>query len=255
MEILNKSARWRTTGWWIGAAALPGVIRVLVIASSSGWHWGVLPPYAWARVNANALVFESIAIVAAAPLLGVAAMRRRREAGAARIALACVLTAAAFVLGAVVSSLALHPPADPTTLLPPYSTLLLAALALSSLGAAAAALLDNPLDAAASGVLLSLALGAGLFVAGPLLEWAPASLVDAALLASPVVAAASAADMDLFRGEPLYRFSPIAHSQFEYPSWAMACAVYAAIAVLGFTYVVLMSKRERRTLSAERITV
>jgi hypothetical protein len=81
------------------------------------------------------------------------------------------------------------------------------------------------------------------------------ALVNAALLASPVVAAASAADIDLLRGDPLYRFSPIAHSQFDYPAWPAACATYAAIAVVCFAFLVMTSSNRGRTLSAERITV
>jgi hypothetical protein len=252
--ILNKSARWRETEWWIGAAGLPGLIRVLLIASSSSGRWGALPPYMWARVNADALVLESIAIVIAAPLVGVMAVHRGLIGGG-RIARACGTIAVAFVLGAVVSCVALQPAAHLTALLPPYSTLLLAALAMCSIGAAAAAWLDHPLDAAAFGLAVSLALGLGLFAAGPLLDGAPLALVNAALLASPVVAVASAADIDLLRGDPLYRFSPIAHSQFDYPAWPAACATYAAIAVVCFAFLVMTSSNRGRTLSAERITV
>jgi hypothetical protein len=253
--ILNKSARWRESAWWIGAATLPGLLRVLLIASSSSGRWGALPPYIWARVSAEALVLESIAIAIGAPLMGVAAVHRGKAMGGAWIARACALPVVAFVLGGVVASMVLQPGAELSALVPPYSTLLMATLAMSSLGAAAAAWLEHPLDAAAYALVLSLALGLGLFAAGPLLEGAPAALVNTALLASPVVAVASAADIDLLRGEPLYRFSPIAHSQFEYPAWPTACGIYAAIAVVCVAFVVVTSSNRGRRLSAERITV
>lgn len=255
MRILNKFARWREGDWWIGAAALPALIRAASMLSTGHFPWATMPPYVWARLNADALVFESLAVVILAPLVGVAAMQRRKAPGGASIAKTCGLTAGAFVVGAALATVAVQPAAHPAALVPPYATLLFAALAMSSLGAAAAAWLEHPLDAAASSLVLCLALGVGLFAAGPLLDGAPLAFVNAALLASPVVAAVSAADIDLLRGEPLYRFSPIAHSQFEYPAWPTACAIYAAIALICLAFVVVTSSHRGRAVSAERITV
>jgi hypothetical protein len=215
----------------------------------------VVPPYLWARLNADALILESLTLVIAAPLVGVVTLHRGTMHGGAWIARRCGLTAGTFVLGAATATLALHPTAHIVGLLPPYMTLFLASVAMSSLGAAAAAWLDHPLDAAACAVVLCLAAGIGLFAAGPLLEGAPLAVVNAALLASPVVAGVSSADIDLLRGEPLYRFSPIGHSQFEYPAWPTACAIYAAIAVLCLAFVVVTSSHRGRAVSTERIAV
>jgi len=152
-------------------------------------------------------------------------------------------------------SLLFQPSVHVASLVPPYVTLAVAALAMSTVGAAAGEWLEHPLDAAACALMVCLVAGMGPLAAGPLLDGASTAVVNAALSASPVVAVASAADIDLFRGEPLYRFSPIAHSQFDYPAWPTACLWYVAVAVACFACVVFISNRGCRTLSAERITV
>jgi hypothetical protein len=255
--VLTKSARWRDRGFWLGAAAAgPLLVRALVV-SSYAHGWSALPAYLKARMNADALLLESFAIVIAAPLVGVAAANQRAQlqAGAAWLGGRCALLAAAFATSAAAVSLVFQPSVDIGAIIPPYLTMAVAALAMASVGAAAGEWLEHPLDAAACACVLCLAAGLGVLVAGPLVDGASAPAVSAGLFASPVVAVASAADIDLFRGEPLYRFSPIAHGQFEYPAWPTACVCYAAVAVACFACVVFMSSRERRTLSGERITV
>jgi len=256
--VLTKSARRRDRAFWIGgAAATPVLIRAFVMSSYVHGNWSAVPSYLRARMNADALLFESLAIVIAAPLAGVAAASRRGQlgVGAAWIARRCTVLATTFATSAAVVGLLFQPSVHVTCLAPPYVTMAVAALAMSSVGAAAGEWLDHPLDAAACALMVCLVASLGLVVAGPLVDGISVAVVNAGLLASPVVAVASAADIDVFRGEPLYRFSPIAHSQFEYPAWPMACVCYAAIALVCFACVVFMSNRGCRTLSDERITV
>ena len=203
-----------------------------------------LPAYVRARVNVDVLLFESIAIVIAAPLAGVAVATRRCAVLA--VTFACVAAAAAWLF---------EPAAGIAALAPTHLTLMVAAFAMASIGAVARSCFNHPLDAAACALLVCLTTGVGLLVAGPLVESAPKAFIDGGLLASPVVAITSAADIDLLRGEPLYRYSPIAHSQFAYPAWPMACAAYAVVTALCLAFVVMMSHRGGRTVSAERISV
>jgi len=240
-----------------GAIAAPLIVRALVVSSYAHGNWSALPSYLKARTNADALLLESLLIVIAAPLAGVAASNRRGQlkAGVTWLTGRCALLAAAFAMSAAIVSLVFQPSVDAAAVVPPYLTMSVAALAMASFGAAAREWLEHPLDAAAWALIVCLVAGLGVLVAGPLVDGASAQAVNSGLFASPVVAVASAADIDLFRGEPLYRFSPIAHSQFEYPAWQTACLWYAAVGALCIACIGFMANRDRRTLSAERITV
>jgi len=256
--VLTASARWRDRGLWtVGAAAAPLLVRALVVSSYGHGNWSALPSYLKARMNADALLLESFVIVIAAPLAGVVAANRRAQlqAGAAWLAGRCVLFAVALATTAAAVSFVFQPSVHVAALVPPYLTMAIAALAMASVGAATGEWFEHPLDAAACALIACLVAGLGVLVAGPLVDRASAPAVNVGLFASPVVAVASAADIDLFRGEPLYRFSPIAHSQFDYPAWPAACVWYIAVAVVCFACVGFMSNRECRTLSAERISV
>ena len=57
--------------------------------------------------------------------------------------------------------------------------------------------------------------------------------MNAALLANPIVAVASAANIDLLRFEFLYQVSPIVHRTFDYPTWYLAVACFSAAALLA----------------------
>ena len=73
----------------------------------------------------------------------------------------------------------------------------------------------------------------GIFAAGPLAANLPTPVVNAALMASPIVSAASAADVDLLRTDLLYRISPLAHGRFDYPSWFAPLAVYGTLLLIS----------------------
>jgi hypothetical protein len=242
--------------WWSGAAAAPILIHaVLVLASVQGG--GLLPHYVRTQVNVEALLAESMAVVIAGPILGVfAATRAARLASSPKnIAQRLAVGAAIFALAAAAASLVVARSGDAGALVASHVTLAIAALTVSSMGAAAGLYFDHPLDATACALAVSLTAGCGVLVTGPLVDAAPLAIVNSALLASPIVATASAADIDVLRGDLLYRFSPIAHSQFAYPAWQLACGTYAVVAAACFAFIVALSNRGRRMISAERISV
>ena len=244
--------------WWCGAAVAPIAIHaaLLMMASERG-SASTISRYARMQVNTDALLLEAIVSVLAGPLLGVVSSRRRStsDGGAGSIVRRCGVLGATFAGSAAIAHLCVDPTTRVVALIPPHVTLGIATLAASALGAAAASIADHPLDAAACALLVSGTIGGGVLVAGPLVADAPAALVDAALLASPIVATASAADIDVLRGDLLYRFSPIAHRQFVYPAWPTACLIYLAVAAVSFTFVALRVNRRGRAFPAERITV
>ena len=242
--------------WWSGAAAAPIFIRVLTVASQHPARWTALPRYIRGQAAVESLLLEALAIIVAGPLAGVAVATSAADGrGGAWIVRRCVLLAGLFAIASAAGSWLLDPVASVATLIPSHITLWAAACASVAIGAASTRMFDHPLDAAATALLLALAAGVGLFVGGPVMAEAPAAVVNAALVASPVVAIASAANVDVLRGELLYRFSPIAHGEFQYPAWVTACTLYAVLAVICFAVVVIASHRTRRMISAERIAV
>ncbi|HUK37131.1 MAG TPA: hypothetical protein VLV86_24615 [Vicinamibacterales bacterium] len=251
------AARRRLSVWWCGATVAPIVIHaaLLWLASQHGTA-GTISRYVRVQVNTDALLLEAFVSVIAGPLMGVVSTARRSmsDGGASSIA-GCGLFAAIFAASAAIAHLVVDPATPVAALVAPHVTLSIATLAATALGAAAAASMDHPLDAAGCALLLSLLAGVGVLVSGPLVADAPAGLVNAALAASPIVATASAANIDVLRGDLLYRFSPIAHRAFDYPSWTTACLIYAALAAIAFMLVVMRVNPRGRTLPAERITV
>jgi hypothetical protein len=171
-------------------------------------------------------IVEASVLVVAAPLCGVAlAVRRFRGAIPA-----AVLFGLALLVSAIWTMLASGPSSEsiPTTLVS-HATLAVAGLALAALGGWFGAACRDPLDAAAWSGAAALAV----FAAGPLAGDLPTSVVNAALLASPIVSTASAANVDLLRTDLLYRISPLAHGRFEYPLWYSALAVYGAVLLIS----------------------
>lgn len=161
-----------------------------------------------------------------APLAGVATWPAKRAAFALGAAGAVIVVSGIATFGAG--------NADVRSLAAAQLTITVGALALVAIGAAFAAILRDVLDAAACAVALGMIVTFGVLAGGPPVGNLPTPIVNAALLASPMVAAASAANVDILRGDTLYRLSPIAHRRFEYPSWYGAVALFGGIAVAGF---------------------
>jgi hypothetical protein len=222
------------TALWAAAATLPAVAYAIVAMTTvSRWSWAM---------SVDALLLSTACMLVAAPLTAVAVMRQCRRqgtvpgaaallawrAGAVRIAAAIgifVLVSALLAVLAAGIDAALLP-----TIAVVHVTLAAATVACAAVGVLAAAWLRDPLDAAAVSVTLTLAAGVGILIAGPGVGQWPRAIVDLALAASPVVACASAANIDLLRTGVLYHVSPIAHIQFTYPEWYSAAALYTLMA-------------------------
>jgi hypothetical protein len=173
-----------------------------------------------------ALLWEVTAVVVIAPLAGVAlAARDFRGLRRAVIALA--------LLGGVSLAAALIAGVPWQTAIATHLTLGTAGLALAVFGAWCGATFRDPLDAAACSVAVVLVATCGLFALGTLSADLPTSVVNAALLANPIVAVASAANIDLLRFEFLYQISPIAHGRFDYPAWYLAAACFSLVSLMA----------------------
>lgn len=225
---------------WIGAAivdrpsplALVGAPRVLAIVAS------------------DAVLIEALLLVVVAPIAGVAIASR---AGNARAAMASLGTVVAF---AIASSLAIGAAAwqlgalDAAVLLRSHATLAASALALGALGVFCASMFRDVLDAAAVALIVAVVAALGLLVAGPAVANVPEPAIDTGLVASPVVAIAASAGIDIIRGEVLYRLSPIAHRRFEYPAWHLASLWYLFAAGVFASGTFVSCARRRRLRSA-----
>lgn len=195
----------------------------------------------WSRPLAQGVVGEAIlysawALVLIAPLMGVAVGAGRREAdrGVRQPASRALGALAVFVATSAMLFIAawgISPPAIlfVSTL---HATLASAAVALFALGVLCGVWLRNPLDAAGCALTTALLITAGVLVAGAPVAEAPRSLVNAALIASPLVGIASAAGIDIVRMDVLYHLSPLAHIGFDYPEWHTTSACYLLAAVV-----------------------
>jgi hypothetical protein len=174
-----------------------------------------------------ALLLEVTAVVVIAPLAGVAlAVRDFRGLRRAVIALA-------LLGGGSLASAMLIAGVPWQTAMATHLTLGTAAIALAVFGAWCGATFRDPLDAAACSVAVVLLSTCGLFALGSLSADLPTPLVNAALLANPIVAVASAANIDLLRFEFLYQISPIAHGRFDYPAWYLAAACFSLVSLMA----------------------
>jgi hypothetical protein len=153
-----------------------------------------------------------------------------------------------------VIAFAMRAPIDANTVLRSHVILWAAALALATLGAMCAAIFGEPLDAAACAIGAALFAATALFVGGPALDNIPRWLLDASLVANPIVATAASANIDLFRMDLLYQLSPLAHRHVEYPAATTTFAAYVLIAAasLLFTARQFTSRVTRR--SVERMS-
>ncbi|HXD75598.1 MAG TPA: hypothetical protein VN628_17755, partial [Vicinamibacterales bacterium] len=134
---------------------------------------------------------------------------------------------------------------------PPVASQLIlaaAAVALVSAGMCFRAIFHDRLDAAACSLALSLALTLGVIAAGPAAGEIPTASLNFLLGINPLVAAMSAANFDIFRSEPLYRLSPIAHRQFSYPVWSWSAGVFVVMAATGGGAAARLHHLQRGTL-------
>lgn len=174
-------------------------------------------------------IVEAAILVVAAPLCGVAfATRRFRGAvAAAALLIAALSTSALWTIVALGWSRA------GATALASHTTVGVVGLALAALGGWFGTVCRDALDAAALSVGVALLAAFGILAAGPLAADLPTPLLNAALIASPIVSAASAADVDLLRTDLLYRISPLAHGRFDYPAWFAPVALYGTLLLIS----------------------
>jgi hypothetical protein len=226
---------------------------LLPTAASAASVFVHVDPDAWLSMSSaarrtlsrDALLYIAGAAVLAGPLAGVAVAKSLRRVSASAATPSGVFHAvrvcgtAAGVFAAVSAALTVsvfgHTSAEALTFVATsHATIFAVAFALAAFGAFCGAVFDDPLDASACSVTIVLAAAGGLLVAGASLSDVPASLVDVAVTASPLVAMASAAHIDIARMSVPYQMSPLAHIQVEYPAWHAACAWYFSFAGLCF---------------------
>lgn len=224
---------------WASAAALPVITNAAAIAVNISPDWTSFPASAWRALAADALLYTSAALVIAAPIAAVAATKIEQSSARDRgilvirtigiwvllfTAVSASLTA--FAWGGTEGAL--------TFVATSHATIAAVAFALSALGAYCSTVWRDALDAAAISLVVALVAAGGLLVAGASIADASPRALQAGLLASPFVAAATASQIDVVRLETLYQISPLAHMHVDYPSWQAACGWYLAVGCVLF---------------------
>lgn len=226
---------------WTSAAALPVITNAAAIYANLSADWTSFPASVWRALAADALLYTSAALVIAAPIAGVRAMqigqRGARERG---ISLLVIRSLAMSVLLFTVASASLTAfewgGADGTFLYvaTSHATLAAVAFALGALGAYCSTVWHDALDAAAISLVVALVAAGGLLVAGASIAGASSRTLQVGLLASPFIAAATSAQIDVIRLDTFYQISPLAHMRVDYPSWQAACGCYLAVGCVFF---------------------
>jgi len=242
----------RQTGLPTGAVCAPLVAHGMSLAVSvEPRAWLTLAaPVRWS-LAADGVLFTTACAIVCAPVVGAAvAARHRANTGTAR-SLAIPLVAAVLLFAGVSAVLTLGwrlgQPDALGFVMRSHVTLTAVSAALVALGALCAALFRNPLDAAGASLLVSLGASGGLLVGGASVADLPRLVIAAGLTASPLVAMASAAQIDIVRSDLLYQISPLAHMQIDYPTWSLATACYLAVVCVC---VLSLTATDRRMASA-----
>ena len=248
---------------WLIAAALPMVASLAsIFVHVDPASWFSMSAAMRRGLTADLLLYITGVMIIAAPIAGVvvgnnarASRRPRRLAAAAWKLVPAVLLFTA--MSAVFTLLALGVSEDFgwRFILTSHATLAAVALALVAFGAWCGALFRDPLDAAACSLTIVLVAAGGLFVAGASVADVPRQLLDVALTASPLVAVASAAHIDIVRMGVPYQISPLAHLEVDYPSWYAASAWYLAIAGACFAAFAWTTRGNRSLVGSTQIPV
>jgi hypothetical protein len=238
---------------------MPVIALVCSSVIDRAHQWSGLSPLMRLRLNADALVCQTLFLIVVAPLAGAAigsTLFSRwvdHESVVHRLTRIVMLVVAGAGVSAAASALAALFVSGTTAGLPlllaSRATLWSAGVAFAAMGAWCASLIPDPLDAAGGSLVLALIVGAGVLVAGDASVHVPTAVIDAALLASPIVSIASAANIDILRSDLLYRLSPLAHIRFDYPTWQAACGVYIAVAFGSFAAMALHTDRTGRIMA------
>jgi hypothetical protein len=174
---------------------------------------------------AQVLLVEAISVVVVAPALGVAIRSLRVRIAALSILIGLSMMSL-WITGGLPAT-AFH------AVTAAHATIGAAALALASIGALCRAACDDPLDAVGLTAIIGTVGGFGVFLLGDFAALLSTPVLNSALAANPIVATASAVNIDIFRSVPLYQFSPIAHREFQYPAWQSAAVLYSCVAIVA----------------------
>ena len=239
MTMLPKISR--LTQLLIGAALLPlfaGAAAMLVHVEPGSWF--SVPLATKRALSRDALLYVAGVIVIAAPLAGVAVTTARRyhgvfSSGVLGATASLAAAAAVFVLASALMTVwffGLTERAALQYVVTAHATIFAVAFALAAFGALCGAVFLDALDAAACSVLVVLVATGGLLVTGASFANAPLLLLDVAVTASPLLAMASSAHIDVSRMAVPYQMSPLAHLQVQYPTWYAASGWYLAFALI-----------------------
>jgi len=183
-------------------------------------------------VNPSTLMPATFAIVLLAPFAAIVASSRRGMRPWSVVWPVLVAVAALVVISAAAAIAGRS--SDRQTIVIAHLTLASGALAAGAIGALCGRLFADVLDAAAAGAAIVLCLTFALLLAGDVVGDLPVVVLDNALVASPLVAVASAANIDLLRDDTWYRLSPISHRFFNYPDWPKAVGAYGLVSLACF---------------------
>lgn len=213
---------------YLTAALLPAVPAFAsVMAAIDLRDWTGLDAALVRATTPDALLYSAACVVVAAPLAGVGVTSRRRLAVAG--AIFCAVSAGLTLARLGVSGDAVRFVATS------HAVLASAVLALAALGALLASILRHPLDAVALALGVALTASYGLLVAGAPVGGLSTTWLEAAMLASPVMTMATAAQVDLVRTDIWYQVSPLAHVRLEYPALSTVCGAYLLAGGAAFT--------------------
>lgn len=188
---------------------------------------------AWTRGDAaDTLLHTSWLLVIAAPLTGVARVSGRPAGTTGWAVIASLATSVGVaVLASALITLLTIGGSSLGFVARSHAVMAAVSLALATFGALLATSFDE-LDAAALSLVMALVAGGGVLFAGAWAGAAPRAVVDGLLAASPFVAMASAANIDVLRLDLFYIISPLAHLGVDYPAWYLTGAGYAVVATL-----------------------
>lgn len=247
-EAISRDRVWL----WVSAALLPVASNTAAIYVNLGPGWPSFSASTWRALAAEALLYTSAALVVAAPLAGVVAMKIEQRAasgrggdGVARFTTRTLVTTVLIFAAASALLTGLEWSGSEGGLAfvaTSHATMTAVAFALGAFGAYCSAVWRDPLDAAAISLVVALVAAGGILVAGASVADASPRALQAGLMGSPFVAAATAAQIDVVRLETFYQISPLAHMRFDYPSWQASSGWYLAVGCVCFLGMTRRSK-------------
>jgi hypothetical protein len=200
----------------VAAALAPLFTHLAALgASVEPASWLELPASVRWSLAADGVLFTAAFAIVFWPAVGAVV----RHAGGRSSTIAAAATLFAVVSGVLTAGWRVDQGDAVSYALRSHLPMLAVTLALSAWGAVCGAWFRNPLDAAGVSLLAALVASGGLLVGGGAVGDLPRPLIAAGLAASPLVALAAAAQIDILRTDVLYQISPLAHIQTDYPTW------------------------------------